>query len=116
MADITKTGICDSCSQEKVLTATPHNQNNNQILHWYCDGCAFVNSIEKTIQAKLQQNPQLAEDGAFLNKITEEAKVELLTQKAKDGTLPANESVVDTAEPVVQEAEVIESTPESPTV
>lgn len=110
---ITKTAVCDSCGQEKVVIAAPHNQNNNQKLWWYCDGCKFVSDIEKEVQTKLRQNPQLAEDGTFLNQVTEQAKAELLTKKAEDGTLPTNETVSESNEPSVQEAEVIESTPES---
>ena len=115
MADITKTGLCDSCGNEKVLTATPHAQANNPKLWWYCDACKFVHDKEKQVQVLLRQvasqNPAQAEDPAFVAQLHEQVATQLLADRAENEALPANEQLVPAGEPEVQEAEVVEEAP-----
>jgi len=125
--NVTKTGVCDSCNQEKVLTATPHNQNNNPVLHWYCDVCKFASEKEKRVTALLRQiaakDPAAAEDPQVVAQLHEKVATEILLEKAKIEALAANEQIVPTEsiepatpepEPVIQEAEIVPTPGETP--
>lgn len=109
---ITKTGICDSCGNEKVVTATPHAQANNPKLWWYCEVCKFAHDKEKGVQVLLRQiasrNAAQADDPAVVAQLHEQVATQILTEKARNETLPANEQFVSATEPEVQEAEIVE--------
>jgi len=112
--NITKTGTCDSCAQEKVLTPVPHHQVNNPKLWWYCEVCKFAHDTEKGVQTLLRQvasqNPLAAEDPQVLSDLHEQVATRLLLQKAQEEALAPNETLI-TPEPQVQEAEVVEPAP-----
>jgi len=110
---ITKTGICDSCSNEKVLKPVPHHQANNPKLWWYCEVCKFAHDTEKGVQLLLRQvasrTPGAEEDPNVLAQLHDQVATGLLLEKAKNEALAPNEQIVSTQP--VQEAEVIEPAP-----
>lgn len=109
--DITKTGICDSCGNEKVLRPVPHHQVNNPKLWWYCEVCKFAHDTEKGVQQLLRgvasQNPQAAEDPQVIAQLQEKVATELLLKKAQDEALAPNEQLVPTDQ-AVTEGEIVE--------